>query len=158
MITWEKFNKRPINYYCACTRLKRRAPARLGAAATNCGPCPRPLCITALQASGAGAGGSPGACTMRAPATSSMVGTAPLIRGLLRPTVQDGHPSRPVVAQAGFPAVGPRGAAGAARARRAGLQRAQGACWRAFWCGMWGMSMLSDEACARERVVYWYSI
>jgi hypothetical protein len=35
-------------------------------------------------------------------------------------------------------AVGPRGAAGAARARPAGLQRARGACWRAFRCGMWG--------------------
>jgi len=35
-------------------------------------------------------------------------------------------------------AVGPRGAAGAARARLAGRQRARGACWRAFCCGMWG--------------------
>ncbi len=33
---------------CARARLKRRAPARLGAAATNCGPCPAPLCSAAL--------------------------------------------------------------------------------------------------------------
>ena len=35
-------------------------------------------------------------------------------------------------------AVGPRGAAGAARARPRRRQRARGACWRAFRCGMWG--------------------
>ena len=35
-------------------------------------------------------------------------------------------------------AVGPRGAAGAARARPRRRQRARGACWRAFCCGMWG--------------------
>ncbi len=34
--------------------------------------------------------------------------------------------------------VGPRDAAGAARARPAGRQRARGVCWRAFRCGMWG--------------------
>jgi hypothetical protein len=33
---------------CACARLKRRAPARLAAAAKNCGPCPAPLCSAAL--------------------------------------------------------------------------------------------------------------
>ena len=38
----------------------------------------------------------------------------------------------------GVPAVGPRGAASAARARPAGRQRARGACWRTFWCGKWG--------------------
>jgi hypothetical protein len=32
---------------CARTRLKRRAPAWLRATATNCGPCPRPLCSAA---------------------------------------------------------------------------------------------------------------
>ena len=35
-------------------------------------------------------------------------------------------------------AVGPRGAAGAARARPRRRQQARGACWRAFCCGMWG--------------------
>jgi len=100
---------------CARARLKRRAPARLGAAATNCGPCPAPLCSAALQAPGAGAGGSPGACTMRAPAASPMEGTAPLLWGPRRAAVRDGHPRRDAVTQAGFPAVGPRGAAGAAR-------------------------------------------
>jgi hypothetical protein len=35
-------------------------------------------------------------------------------------------------------AVGPRGAAGAARARPRRRQRARGACWRAFCCSMWG--------------------
>jgi hypothetical protein len=35
-------------------------------------------------------------------------------------------------------AVGQRGAAGAARARPAGRQRARGACWRALCCGKWG--------------------
>ena len=35
-------------------------------------------------------------------------------------------------------AVGPRGAAGAARARPRRRQRARGACRRAFCCGMWG--------------------
>ena len=35
-------------------------------------------------------------------------------------------------------AVGPRGAAGAARARPRRRQRARGACWRAFCCGTWG--------------------
>ena len=35
-------------------------------------------------------------------------------------------------------AVGPRGAAGAARARPRRRQRAREACWRAFCCGMWG--------------------
>ena len=100
---------------CARARLKRRTPARLGAAATNCGPCPAPLCSADLQAPGAGAGGSPGACAMRAPAASPMEGTAPLRRGPRRVAVPDGHPRRDAVAQAGFPAVGPRGAAGAAR-------------------------------------------
>ena len=35
-------------------------------------------------------------------------------------------------------AVGPRGAAGAARARPRKRQRARGACWRAFCCRKWG--------------------
>ena len=70
---------------CVRARLKRRAPARLGAAATNCGPCPAPLCSAALQAPGAGASVSPAACAMRAPAASPMEGTAPLLRG--RPDV-----------------------------------------------------------------------
>ena len=43
-------------------------------------------------------------------------------------------------------AVGPRGAAGAARARPRRRQRARGACWRAFCCGTWGVCTLSDEA------------
>ena len=64
-------------------------------------------------------------------------GGAPL-RGPRCAAVRDGHPRRDAVAQAGFPAVGQRGAAGAARARLAGRQRARGACWRAFCCGMWG--------------------
>jgi hypothetical protein len=112
----------------------------------NCGPCPVPLGRAALPAPGAGAGGSPGACAMRAPAASPMEGTAPLLRGPRRAAVRDGHPRRDAVAQAGFPAVGPRGAAGAARARLAGRQRSRGACWRAFCCSMWGVSALSDEA------------
>ena len=128
----------PVPDVCARARLKRRAPARLGAAATKCGPCPRPLCSAALQAPGAGAGGSPGACTMRAPAAIPMEGTAPLLRGPQRAAVRDGHPRRAAVSQAGCPAVGPRGAAGAARARPAGRQRARGAYWRAFCCGKWG--------------------
>jgi hypothetical protein len=125
---------------CARARLKRLAPARLGAAATNCGPCPAPLCSADLQAPGAGAGGSPGACAMRGPAASPMEGTAPLLRGPRRVAVPDGHPRRDAVAQAGFPAVVQRGAAGGARARLAGRQQARGACWRAFCCGMWWCS------------------
>jgi hypothetical protein len=88
--------------------------ALFGAAATNCGPCPQPLCIAVLQAPVAGAGGSPGPCTIRAPAASPIEGTAPLLRGPRRGAVRDEHPSRAAVTQAGVPAVGPRGAAGAA--------------------------------------------
>jgi hypothetical protein len=108
--------------------------------------CHKLRTVPSLQASGAGAGGSPGACAMRAPAASPMEGTAPLLWGPRRTAVPDGHPRRDAVAQAGFPAVGQRGAAGAARARLAGSQRARGACWRAFCCVMWGVSTLSDEA------------
>ena len=107
---------------------------------------PGSSCSAALQAPGAGAGGSPGACTMRAPAASPMEGTAPLLRGPRCAAEPDGQPRRDAGAQAGFPAVGPRGGAGAARARPAGRQRARGACWRDFWCGMWGMSTLSHGA------------
>jgi hypothetical protein len=44
------------------------------------------------------------------------------------------HRGRPDVSLA----VGPRGAAGAARARPRRRQRARKACWRAFCCGKWG--------------------
>jgi hypothetical protein len=96
------------------------------------------FCSAALQAPGAGGSGSPAACAMRAPAASPMEGTAPLLRGPRRAAVRVGHPRRDAVTQAVFPAVSPRGSAGAARARPAGRQRARGACWRAFCCGMWG--------------------
>ena len=50
-------------------------------------------------APGAGAGGSAGACAMRAPAASPMEGTAPLLRGPPGPAVPDGHPRRAEDAQ-----------------------------------------------------------
>ena len=78
--------------YMSCARLKRRATALLGVAATNCGQCPVPLCSAALQVPGAGAGGSPGACAMRAPAASPMEGTAPLLRGPRSDAVPIWHP------------------------------------------------------------------
>jgi hypothetical protein len=46
-------------------------------AAENWRPCRQPLGNAGAQAPGAGAGGSPGACTMRAPAASPMEGSAP---------------------------------------------------------------------------------
>jgi hypothetical protein len=94
----------------------------LGEAATNCGPYLVLFCSTALQVPGAGAGGIPGSCRMCSPAASPMEGTSPLLRWPRRNAVPDGHPRLYAVAQAGFPAVGQRVSAGAARERLAGLQ------------------------------------
>jgi len=112
-----------------CVRGRAEAPGRWAAEPLfkKIGAGPAALSSAAAQPSGAGAGGSPGACTMRAPASSLMEGTAPLLRRQRRDAVRDGHPRRcrgcPV------PAVGPRGAGRWALARPAGRQRARDACW-----------------------------
>jgi hypothetical protein len=64
----------PVPGVCARARLKRRAPARLGAAATNCGPAP---C--------SGGRGAP-RCEMGTPGAprSSRRGSQPLARGTRR--------------------------------------------------------------------------
>ena len=72
---------------------------------------------------------SPGACTMRAPASSPMEGTSPLLRGKGCSTVRDGHPRVTAGVQTGFQPL-----ARWSQELPAGLQRARGACWRAFCC------------------------
>jgi len=64
-------------------------------------------------------------CAMRAPAASPMEGTAPLLRGPPGPAVRDAHPRRTPVRPDVSLAVGPRGAAGAPRARPRGRPRAR---------------------------------
>ena len=55
------------------------------------------------------------------------------------PPARRGHPG-------GVPSRWPAGRCRRGAARLAGRQRSRGACWRAFCCGMWGVSTLSDEA------------
>jgi hypothetical protein len=66
---------------------------------------------------GASAGGSAGACVMRAPGASPMEGTAPLLWGPPGPAMRDGHPRRTPVRPDVSLAVGPRDAAGPAQPR-----------------------------------------
>jgi hypothetical protein len=96
--TWNRTPRRgrpprvwcPVPGICACARLKRRAAARLGAAAIHCGACWRPLCGGTAQAPAACAGGSAGACTMRFRAASSMEGTRPCSGGRGTPRCEMG--------------------------------------------------------------------
>jgi hypothetical protein len=132
-----------------------------GSADTNCGQCPRQLCSVALQTPGAGAGSSPGACTLcivhrsyrmiRTPAASQMEGTVSLLLGQRSAVVRDGHPRGAVVAQAGSQSL-----ASEARGRGAGADGWESvslADWKpaSSGCGIWGVSSFSDEAHAGMR-------
>ena len=85
---------------------------------------------------------SPGACTMRAPASSPMEGTSPLLRGKGCSTVRDGHPRVTAGVQTGFQPL-----ARGSQELPAGLQRARGAYWRAFCCCKWWCVWVLTKGC-----------
>jgi hypothetical protein len=87
---------------CARAQLKRRAPARLGAAATNCGPCP------------AGAGGSPVAARCATPPRARWRAQRPCSGGRGAPRCQMGTPGATLSPRRGSQPL----ASGARQARR----------------------------------------